>query len=119
MAAVVGPAAFRLRRFTACFVVIGLAMLSACSASGRAATSTGGKTTTSVKASTSAAVGPFLSDPTDPTKRDTHWHAALGVYACDHWMSDGTGAGIWQWPTATPQGVPARAENRKDRKSVV
>ncbi len=58
-----------------------------------------------------AAVGPFLSDPSNPTKKDTHWHAALGVYDCDHWMGDSTGTGVWNWPNATPAGSPARASN--------
>jgi hypothetical protein len=57
----------------------------------------------------SADVGPFVFDPTDPTKAGTHWHAALGVYDCNHWMGDGGGAGIWHWPNATLQGGPARA----------
>ena len=57
------------------------------------------------------AVGPFLSDPSNPTKKDTHWHAALGVYDCDHWMGDRTGSGIWMWPAATPEGSPARASD--------
>jgi hypothetical protein len=56
-------------------------------------------------------VGPFLSDPNNPTKKDTHWHAALGVYDCDHWMGDSSGSGIWNWPAATPSGSPARASN--------
>ncbi len=54
-------------------------------------------------------MGPFVPDPNDPTKKDTHWHAALGVYDCDHWMGDGSGLGIWSWPTATATGEPARA----------
>jgi hypothetical protein len=37
-----------------------------------------------------------------------HWHAALGVYDCDHWLGDATGTGVWQWPAATGQGSPAR-----------
>jgi hypothetical protein len=57
-----------------------------------------------------AAVGPFLQDSSG-TKQNTHWHAALGVYDCDHWMDDGTGKGVWNWPNATPSGSPARASN--------
>ena len=57
-------------------------------------------------------VGPFLSDPANPAKLDTHWHAALGVYECDHWLGDDTGTGIWQWPFATPAGAPARASDQ-------
>src|SRR5690349_1875791 len=34
-----------------------------------------------------------------------HWHAALGVYMCDHWQ----GGGNWTWPSFTQDGVPARA----------
>jgi len=34
-----------------------------------------------------------------------HWHAALGVYMCDHWQ----GGGNWLWPSFTSDGVPARA----------
>jgi hypothetical protein len=56
------------------------------------------------------AVGPFLQDSSG-TKQNTHWHAALGVYDCDHWMSDGTGAGVWNWPNANTAGNPARASN--------
>jgi hypothetical protein len=56
------------------------------------------------------AVGPFLQDSSG-TKQDTHWHAALGVYDCDHWMSDGSGNGVWNWPTANTAGNPARASN--------
>jgi hypothetical protein len=63
------------------------------------------------RATAPSPVGPFLSDPNNPTKQDTHWHAALGVYDCDHWMGDSTGTGIWNWPAATPQGQPARADN--------
>lgn len=58
-----------------------------------------------------APVGPFLADANNPTKKDTHWHAALGVYDCDHWVGDATGEGVWNWPAATPQGSPARADN--------
>jgi len=58
-----------------------------------------------------SAVGPFLPDANNPTKQDTHWHAALGVYDCDHWVGDATGNGIWNWPVATPQGQPGRADN--------
>jgi hypothetical protein len=55
-------------------------------------------------------VGPFLQDSSG-TKKDTHWHAALGVYACDHWMSDGSGAGVWNWPFSSTSGSPSRASN--------
>ncbi len=58
-----------------------------------------------------ADVGPFIYDQSNPTKRNTHWHAALGVYDCDHWMGDSTGTGVWNWPAATPQGSPAQAGN--------
>jgi hypothetical protein len=58
-----------------------------------------------------AAVGPFVANQNNPTQKDTHWHTALGVYNCDHWMGDSTGTGIWNWPTATPSGSPARADN--------
>jgi hypothetical protein len=58
-----------------------------------------------------APVGPFLADANNPTKKDTHWHAALGVYDCDHWLGDATGEGLWTWPFATPSGTPARADN--------
>jgi hypothetical protein len=57
-----------------------------------------------------ADVGPFLQDSSG-TKKDTHWHAALGVYDCDHWMSDGSGAGVWNWPITTSSGTPGRASN--------
>jgi hypothetical protein len=48
-------------------------------------------------------VGPFVSDPNKTAQKDTHWHAALGVYNCDHWVGDGTGDGLWKWPS-DPQG---------------
>ena len=58
-------------------------------------------------------VGPFLQD-SNGTKKDTHWHAALGVYDCDHWMGDSTGSGVWNWPDhdrrrAPRPGPPTRA----------
>jgi hypothetical protein len=56
-------------------------------------------------------VGPFVFDPANPAKADTHWHAALGVYDCDHWLGDDSGVGIWQWPYATVEGHPARADD--------
>ena len=56
-------------------------------------------------------VGPYLPDPYNLAKPDTHWHAALGVYDCDHWMGDTRGSGIWQWPNATAAGSPARADD--------
>jgi hypothetical protein len=58
-----------------------------------------------------AAVGPFLQNSSG-TQKDTHWHAALGVYDCDHWMSDGSKPGAWNWPAVTPgTNQPARASN--------
>lgn len=57
-----------------------------------------------------SAVGPFLQDSSG-TKQNTHWHAALGVYDCDHWMDDGSKPGAWNWPFANPGGNPARASN--------
>jgi hypothetical protein len=59
-------------------------------------------------------VGPYVANqnnPTDPHNRDSHWHAALGVYDCDHWMGDTPNSGVWQWPaTANINGqtVPGR-----------
>jgi hypothetical protein len=55
-------------------------------------------------------VGPYVSSSSHTT--DTHWHAALGVYYCDHWLGDSTGEGLWTWPYATPSGSPARNDNR-------
>jgi len=65
------------------------------------------------QASKPADVGPFIPDASNPTKQNTHWHAALGVYDCDHWLADGGqgGAGTWNWPAATPSGQPARVTN--------
>ena len=82
-------------------MVAGLVMIAGCTSKGHSSVAAGAQTT--------KPVGPFLSDPNDPTKADTHWHAALGVYGCDHWLGDHTGAGIWNWPFATPEGAPARA----------
>jgi len=62
-----------------------------------------------------ASVGPYVANQAnqlDPHNRDSHWHAALGVYDCDHWVGDSTGAGLWAWPnTATINGqqTPGRA----------
>ena len=56
-------------------------------------------------------VGPFVPDPHNRAKPDTHWHAALGVYDCDHWMGDPPGSGIWQWPNASLAGNPSRADD--------
>ena len=60
-----------------------------------------------------SAVGPYAlsADNTCSHGADCHWHAALGVYDCDHWVGDQTGTGLWQWPAATPSGSPARADN--------
>ncbi len=63
------------------------------------------------RATAPSPVGPFIADQNNPTKKDTHWHAALGVYDCDHWMGDSSGTGVWNWPTATPSGSPSRASN--------
>jgi hypothetical protein len=64
------------------------------------------------RATAPSPVGPFLQDASNPTKKDTHWHAALGVYNCDHWMGDNSAKpGTWNWPNATPTGSPARASN--------
>jgi hypothetical protein len=63
-----------------------------------------------VRATAPSPVGPFLANG-DATQKDTHWHAALGVYDCDHWMGDTPGSGIWNWPNATPSGSPGRAAN--------
>ncbi len=99
-------------RLAVCAVVVALVVVSACARAGNVAKPTGG-TTTSIAGSPSAtAVGPFLPDPNDPAKKDTHWHAALGVYDCDRWLGDNSnGAGMWNWPNATPTGGPARASN--------
>jgi hypothetical protein len=58
--------------------------------------------------------GPYVADaahPRDPHNKYSHWHAALGVYDCDHWMGDATGPGIWKWPHTTPAGTPGQATN--------
>ncbi len=47
----------------------------------------------------------------DPHNRYSHWHAALGVYDCDHWMGDTRSSGVWKWPNQTPEGTPAQAAN--------
>jgi hypothetical protein len=63
------------------------------------------------QATKAAPVGPFLADPNNPTKKDTHWHAALGVYLCDHWMGDSATPGVWNWPASNSTGSPSRAKN--------
>jgi hypothetical protein len=82
----------RVRRATSVAMVILVVVLSGCSSS------------------KSFPPGPYLQDASG-TKKDTHWHAALGVYDCDHWMSDGSGNGVWIWPAVSPQGGPARVSN--------
>jgi hypothetical protein len=61
------------------------------------------------RANVPADVGPFVADkskpPTDNVNLNSHWHAALGVYDCDHWMGDTPGSGIWQWPGTTSAGI--------------
>jgi hypothetical protein len=44
-----------------------------------------------------------------PFVRASHWHAALGVYDCDHWTGDSLGPGLWHWPVETPDHRPGRA----------
>jgi hypothetical protein len=64
------------------------------------------------KATTPTPVGPYVANqnnPLDPHNRDSHWHAALGVWNCDHWVGSDPSNGLWQWPAATPTGSPARA----------
>jgi hypothetical protein len=63
------------------------------------------------QATKAAPVGPFLANSSNPTKKDTHWHASLGMYNCDRWLSDGTGAGVWNWPQANAGGSPSQASN--------
>jgi peptidylprolyl isomerase len=62
--------------------------------------------------SSSSTVGPLVYDASQPAKSkhnlQAHWHAALGVYDCDHWVGDNSGEGAWQWPHATADGRPAR-----------
>jgi len=53
------------------------------------------------RATQPSAVGPFVLDQTSGQTKYTHWHAALGVYECDHWVGDGTGNGLWRWPSDT------------------
>ena len=62
------------------------------------------------QATKAAPVGPFLADPNNLTKKDTHWHAALGVFDCEHWMGDSSGTGIWNWPSSNAAGSPSRAK---------
>jgi hypothetical protein len=67
-----------------------------------------------VRATEAEPEGPYVLDQvnqTNPHNKDSHWHAALGVYDCDHWLGDGTGDGVWAWPAATPSGSPARFNN--------
>src|SRR3954467_279955 len=66
----------------------------------------------STSTSTSTSDGPFVHDvnlsANDPRNLNSHWHAALGVYDCDHWMGDSSGQGIWNWPASTSNGSIAR-----------
>jgi cyclophilin family peptidyl-prolyl cis-trans isomerase len=71
-------------------------------------------TTSSSKSKVSSSagdVGPYVgnpNNPSDPHNADSHWHAALGVYDCNHWLGDNTGEGIWNWPASTSEGSPGR-----------
>jgi hypothetical protein len=62
-----------------------------------------------------ASAGPYVfdfHDSSNPHNADSHWHAALGVYDCGHWLGDRTGTGIWLWPnvaTVEGQSLPGRA----------
>jgi peptidylprolyl isomerase len=66
------------------------------------------------KSSSATTVGPLVYDTSQPANSahnlQSHWHAALGVYDCDHWLGDSTGDGVWVWPSATPDGRPARVD---------
>ena len=58
-------------------------------------------------------IGPYVANQnnaSDPHNKDSHWHAALGVYDCDHWVGD-LGNGTWAWPTQTAQQSRAQAGN--------
>jgi hypothetical protein len=59
------------------------------------------------RASEPPEVGPRLASSSGSRPPD-HWHAALGVYNCDQWVSDGSGDGVWVWPAQTSQGSPGR-----------
>jgi hypothetical protein len=54
----------------------------------------------------------FALKPSNSTgggvKLGDHWHAALGVYACDHW----DGAGAWATPVDPQSGEPVRVGTR-------
>jgi len=61
--------------------------------------------------------GPYVVDQLnarDPHNKYSHWHAALGVYDCDHWMGDTTGPSEWTWPYKTPGATPGRAVNPRE-----
>jgi hypothetical protein len=66
--------------------------------------------------SSNTSVGPFVRDPnlspTDRRNLNSHWHAALGVYDCDHWMGDRNGSGVWQWPAALDVGFGGMSPGR-------
>jgi hypothetical protein len=68
--------------------------------------------------STSSAIdnGPFIRNANksavDPQNLNSHWHAALGVYDCDHWMGDSTGEGVWNWPSVVDVGFGASTPGR-------
>ena len=69
------------------------------------------------RATAPTAVGPYVADNVNaknPHNKDSHWHAALGVYDCDNWLGDGSGEGLWNWPAATPHGL-ARPRQQHER----
>ncbi len=61
-----------------------LAVLGACGGSSHPTSASSGS-------ATADSIGPTLSGS------DSHWHAALGVYDCDHWLGN-EGPGLWSWP---------------------
>jgi hypothetical protein len=79
------------------------------------------------RANTPSPVGPFVVNQNypanDPHNKDTHWHAALGIYDCDHWLGDGTttpgssppiNTGVWLWPGTTTGANGQGSINRVD-----
>jgi FKBP-type peptidyl-prolyl cis-trans isomerase len=87
---------------------IGLALGALAIVIGIAASHSSSKHSVAVDNGAQSGVGPHVFNPNypanDPHNLNSHWHAALGVYACDHWMGDQTGNGIWLWPGLSSQG---------------
>jgi hypothetical protein len=68
------------------------------------------------RANVAPAEGPYIHDAsksaTSKENLNSHWHAALGVWDCDHWIGDTPGSGIWNWPASVTTATGAQSPGR-------